>query len=197
LERFLQRNNQPPATNAGINKGIHDGAVVQQRLIQRKCENMNKAVWIFWFFLMAVSARGQNLQLFSAAGGLVESGEMQGSYTYGETFVSMETTTGFKLTQGFQQAMLFVVGTRLPFTMGQWETYPNPFRHQVFYRLKEPLTDAHIQVFTPGGVPVFSERGDLTESGEWDLSALKPGIYLLRVEAPAQRQIFQQLLIKQ
>jgi hypothetical protein len=158
---------------------------------------MNKAVWILWLSLVLTSAQGQNLQLFSTAGGLMESGEMQGSFTYGETFVSMESSTGYKLTQGFQQAMLFVVGTRLPLTTGQWEVYPNPFRHQVFYRLKQPMMAAYIQVLTAGGIPVFSQRADLTESGEWDFSSLKPGIYLLRVEAPAQQQIFQQLLIKQ
>lgn len=158
---------------------------------------MNKAVWIFWLSLVLTSAQGQNLQLFSTAGGLVESGEMQGSFTYGEAFVSMESSTGFKLTQGFQQAMLFVVGTRLPVTAGQWEVYPNPFRHQVYYRLKEPVMAAHVQVLGAGGTPVFSQRADLTESGEWDFSSLKPGMYLLRVEAPAQQQIFQQLLIKQ
>jgi hypothetical protein len=157
---------------------------------------MKLVCWIICLFLSLPATWGQNLELYSNGGGIISSGTVQGSFSLGETIISTESTTGFKLTQGFQQALLFVVGNGISFAQNNWKIYPNPFQQEVFYKSDKTVSQAKVTVFSAAGKPVFTKRGDLETSGSWNLSGLAAGWYLLRAEDNHGNIIFQQVIIK-
>jgi hypothetical protein len=158
---------------------------------------MKIAHWFFFFFLTLPRLWSQNLELYSNGGGVITSGTIQGSYSLGEMLVSTESVTGYKITQGFQQALLFVVGTKISFAKGNWKIYPIPFQHEVFYAGEKAISKAQVTVYSAAGRPVFTEKRDLEISGSWNLSGLTAGWYLLRAEDDKGEIIFQQVIIKQ
>jgi hypothetical protein len=158
---------------------------------------MRLAHWVIFFFLTFPHLWSQNLELYSNGGGVISTGTIQGSYSLGEMLVSTESVTGYKITQGFQQALLFVVGTKISFAKGNWKIYPVPFESDLFFAGDKAASQVQVTVYSAAGRPVFSEKKDLEMSGNWNLSGLTAGWYFLRAEDDKGEIIFQQVIIKQ
>lgn len=144
-------------------------------------------------FFVAINA--QELMLVSTGGALITEGSIQGSFSIGEIVISTETSQGIKLTQGFQQAMLFVVGIK-PFESGSLHVYPNPVNHYINVELPSEEVFVHIQIISLDGKILVNKTESLKGLLNIDVRHLPTGSYILRMVDKGNNKSYQNIIIK-
>jgi len=129
------------------------------------------------------------MQVVASSGGYAETTNLKVSWTLGEPVIQTVANTGntLILTQGFQQGNLFnvdVPNTDLP-TL-KFKMYPNPTNVKVWFELNsnDAKGDFIVDVYDVAGRKILHENlGEFDNQGvkSMDVSSLKSGIYLVRV----------------
>jgi hypothetical protein len=137
----------------------------------------------------------QQLMLVSSGGDQITEGSLQGSFSLGEMVISTESSQGIKLTQGFQQAMLFVVGIK-PIESGSLHVYPNPVSHYIYVELPLEEGIADIQIISLDGKILFNQRETYSGLLSLDMRHMPTGAYILRVVDAKNYKSYQNIIIK-
>lgn len=131
--------------------------------------------------------------LVSSQGDLDVIGDLQLSWSLGESLVTTESSSSVLLTQGFQQPAVHIQtipGRELTADKIDIEVMPNPSTGAVRIRVDIPHgQDVHIRWYDLSGHLVDSgDRRLANGSVEWDISRFPPGTFVLNVlpgDAPA------------
>jgi hypothetical protein len=161
-------------------------------------------IYLFLYFLSGITLlNGQSnaLQLVSGGGGLVQSGNIKGSFTIGETIVSTGRSSNNILTQGFQQTSIFITSTTEIPRVSQIKVFPNPFRESISFSYIQfteieriVLLDLKGRIVHQQLLPYTFHTGE--ESLTIQLPLLPPGLYVFQVFGKGQQLIDNYSLIK-
>jgi hypothetical protein len=147
------------------------------------------------FVGLFVALNAQQLVLLSPGGALITDGSLQGSFSLGEMVISTESSQGIKLTQGFQQAMLFVVGIK-PVENGRLHVYPNPVSHYIYVELPLEEIFVHVQIMSLDGKIHLNQNESVTGLLTLDVRHLPTGSYILRMIDTRENKSYQNIIIK-
>ena len=156
---------------------------------------MNRLIVMIICLTISPALLAQNLKLagsvVSTAANNSSSASNKLSWTVGETVVGVMKTTNQVLTVGFQQNWDKIVAVEDVEYNWQILSYPNPVTDKVFVKLSNPgLAEVFIDLLNVTGSKVLSEKRRnlaVDELVTLDVSALKPGIYLLHIYSPEQK----------
>ncbi len=148
---------------------------------------------LFVIFFGTIDA--QELMLVSTGGALITEGSIQGSFSIGEMVISTEPSQGIKLTQGFQQAMLFVVGIK-PIESGSLHVYPNPVSHYLHIELSSEENFVNIQIISLDGKIHLNRNETLSGQLSIDVKHLPTGSYILKMVDKRNNRSYQNIIIK-
>lgn len=137
----------------------------------------------------------QELMLVSTGGALITEGSIQGSFSIGEMVISTEPSQGIKLTQGFQQAMLFVVGIK-PIESGSLHVFPNPASQLIHIELSSEENIFNIQLFSLDGKIHLNQNETIIGLHTIDIRHLQTGSYILRIVDKSNNKSYQNIIIK-
>jgi hypothetical protein len=160
---------------------------------------MIKYILFLVFICCTLCLSSQELQLFSSGGGNVNSGELRGSFSIGETIINSSSFNEFSLTQGFHQAMLFVVGVKPLIVFDQLEIHPNPAQQHVDIQIPGfnknwdlSLLDLQGNLLTYKTIP----GTNYDQPYRLDISTLNPGFYVIRLTDKEFKNIYTGRIIK-
>ena len=156
--------------------------------------------FIFGFSIMA-SAQSTNLQLISGGGGIVQSGNIRGSFTIGEVVISTGRSANNILTQGFQQTSIFITSTAEVPRVSKIKVFPNPFKERISISFLQLTSIERVVVVDLNGRIVnqqflsytFHQDSDVLTI---DIPSLAPGLYVLQVYSTGNQLTDNYSLIK-
>jgi hypothetical protein len=119
--------------------------------------------------------------------GLSTAGVLTYSQSVGETAVELFSTSGYVLTQGFQQPLFKLTDPTVPSGTGV-EVYPNPASDYIYVKLfGEKARKMSIEVIAFNGTITSKVNLDFTSKyyiiQDIEFSKLKVGFYLVRVSS--------------
>ena len=151
---------------------------------------------IICFLAAAVTVPGQHAlptSVVAAGGGYFEGAQMSLSWTLGELAVSTLYGEHVVLTQGFQQHFDMEVGMAGKETGWTVSAYPNPVGDALRIRFDTPVPGSYIlEIMDMTGRLVRQERCPEIKPGdimELNMTAYRPGIYLLKVYDLKKKQV--------
>ena len=141
-------------------------------------------IWMGTIFLSLTLAFAQSVepQVISVAGTQQTTGNVQVSWTIGQTATSTLSSPSTQLTQGFQQSQLIITSLdNLPAEM-DLKVFPNPTSSffQIAWEGGESQLD--FQLIDARGKLVDQWKFSQTGKNQYDVSRLAVGSYLLRVQ---------------
>ncbi len=129
------------------------------------------------FFIFSLFSQAQSLQpsVFASAGGSVQSGDVNLSWTLGEAVVSTLSSDGVILTQGFHQPLLEVsTGFTDPTFDYDIHLYPNPVQYELSI---DTEFDRTLQYTLSNMEGRIMARRKFVGEDKLDLSRMSPGTY--------------------
>jgi hypothetical protein len=161
----------------------------------RKCLGLFCSLLICCLLAPSGTRAQAQLQIFSAGGTDINSGEIKGSFTLGEPVVLTSSSGDITLTQGFQQAMLFVVGLR-DIVSNQWTVFPNPVENELFISFPEPTLLNKAELIAMNGSQLRLWRFEGHTPPSLSFQTILPGTYILRCYEEKSGNVFQKIIIK-
>jgi hypothetical protein len=130
------------------------------------------------------------LEVVSPAGGYFEGSNISVSWTLGETVIDtwVNEEAGIMVTSGFQQGDFTITGVAdNPMAGFTVKMFPNPAKTETSIKVNLPvLANVDITVLDVTGRTVIQEQFNpptLEHTHTLNVSTLKPGIYLIRVNS--------------
>lgn len=155
-------------------------------------------IFLFFIILPATAGLSQHIshQVLVPAAGLASASGVSYSQTVGETAVEIERTSGYILTEGFQQPGMKFINDTEPEGTGV-KVYPNPFFDEITIELfGETGMAFKIEIANITGKVVFSEMKVFYDKFWYrepqNVSGLIRGFYIVRVtcENPMMNRTF-------
>ena len=151
-----------------------------------------KKLLLLFAFMAAAGvhfARAQSVtpSVVNASGGYFTAGGTQLSYSLGEVAIQTFTANSKILTQGVLQPEAINTGIKnqiIP--QSSISIYPNPFSSKVWVKIDPPIENGRVIIYSMNGDKVYENNFD---PDGFELSVLKPGIYMLFVMYKGNEQV--------